>query len=449
MEENGYFPVGSYFHALSESIFMDKAFRRCSWVAATNIYEVNLRQYTSEGTIRAFMSHLPRLQDMGVETLWLMPVTPISQKNRKGSLGSYYAASDYMSVNPEFGNLDDFCALVQDAHARGMKIIIDWVANHTGWDHVWTQQHPEFYTRDEHGNFKPPFPDWEDVIHLNYQEPTLWKAMIAAMRFWVDKCDIDGFRCDMAMLVTRDFWTEARKQLDVVKPLFWYGEFDQWDNPDYAYIFDASYSWRWMHATAEFYRHHRNIAALDNVLAHYDHFGPHEHIRSFFTSNHDENSWNGTEYEKYVEMAKPLAVFSCTWNGMPLIYSGQELPNYQRLPFFDKGAISWADECKLHLFYKTLLQLRKNNAALQAGDSSVHTIRLGNNADHEVFAFVRKHAMGELLVVLNFSPYPHHINLFDDRVQGDFTNVFTQETLHLNVERHIALEAWGFRVFSK
>lgn len=213
------------------------------WVASTNIYEVNLRQYTKEGTLSAFAKHLPRLKDMGVEIIWFMPVTPISVKNRKGTLGSYYACSSYVQVNPEFGTMDDFKNIVTQIHALGMKVIIDWVANHTGWDHEWTVAHPEYYNRNADGSFKPPVENWEDVIHLNFNNPQLREAMIDAMKFWVDECNIDGFRCDMAMLVPFDFWLEARKELDAIRPLFWLGEFDQWggDEP-YALAFDVSYS---------------------------------------------------------------------------------------------------------------------------------------------------------------------------------------------------------------
>lgn len=427
---------------------MTSEFLPLPWVSTTNIYEINLRQYTPEGTIAAFSTHLPRLQDMGVEVLWFMPITPISLQNRKGSLGSYYAAADYTSVSPEFGTLDDFRALVSEAHALGMKVIIDWVANHTGWDHSWTRSHPSFYVRDEWGNFKPPFPDWQDVIQLNFNNPEVWHAMIDAMRFWVEICDIDGFRCDMAMLVSKDFWAEARKQLDEVKPLFWYGEFDQWDNPDYAFVFDASYTWRWMHGAAAFYQHHRNMAALDDILMHYSRMLPRHHIRSYFTSNHDENSWNGTEYEKYGEMARALAVFSCTWSGIPLIYSGQEMPNYRRLAFFEKDPIQWNGQYLLHEFYQKLLRLRKTHPAL-AAHPAVNTIRIGIAHDQEVFAFARILEKATVLVLLNFSAHEQVVHLYDDRIEACFTEIFTQETLNLQQQRQISLTPWGYKVYAQ
>src|SRR5258707_3578125 len=205
---------------------MSEAFRPVDWIYSANIYEVNLRQYTPEGTIRAFMRELPRLRDMGIEIIWFMPITPISREKRLGSLGSYYACSDYTSINPEYGTMDDLIALIKEAHALGLRVILDIVANHTGWDHHWTHEHPEYYRRNQDGQFFDPH-GWADVIDLNYDNPELRKAMIEAMRFWIDKADVDGFRCDMAMLVPLDFWKQARETLDPLKPLFWLAEAEE------------------------------------------------------------------------------------------------------------------------------------------------------------------------------------------------------------------------------
>ncbi len=422
-------------------------FKPAAWVHSTNIYEVNLRQYTAAGTFAAFANHLPRLKEMGVEVLWFMPVTPISVKNRKGTLGSYYACSSYVQTNPEFGTIDEFKALVQQIHALGMKVIIDWVANHTGWDHEWTVSNPEYYTQDHQGNFKPPVDNWEDVIHLNFYNPALRKAMIDAMQFWVKECGIDGFRCDMAMLVPADFWVEARRALDQIRPLFWLGEFDQWNDEPYAHAFDVSYSWHWMHISEEYYKNHRRIVELDKVLSGYRQKQPTHHLRSFFTSNHDENSWNGSEYEKYGNMALPLAVFSCTWDGIPLVYSGQELPNKKRLQFFDKDEIEWTAAPALHQFYQTLLQLRKQNPALQSGHEQGITWRIATDHPDQVFCFVRKNKEDEVLVMLNFSDQAVHFQLHDMRVRGMFKDIFTAEQIQSTDQ--LLLEPWSYKVMVK
>ena len=229
---------------------MAKDFTAVAWSYNTNIYEVNLRQYTYEGSFNAFAIELPRLKDMGIEILWFMPITPISIEKRKGTLGSYYACSDYTDTNPEFGSLDDFKRLVNDAHQLGFKVIIDWVANHTGWDHRWTIEHPDYYLKDGTGEFTERN-GWDDVIDLDYTNPQLRIAVIDAMKFWVEEFDLDGFRCDMAHLVTLDFWKQARAALEPIKKLFWLAECEEISYHD---VFDTTYTWRWMHRTEQIWK---------------------------------------------------------------------------------------------------------------------------------------------------------------------------------------------------
>lgn len=420
------------------------------WAHTANIYEVNIRQFTEEGTFRAFEKHLPRLRDMGIHTLWFMPITPIAQKNKKGMLGSPYACSDYMSISPEFGGLDDFKHLVQEAHRLGFKVIIDWVANHTGWDHVWTREHPDYYQHDPATQDFKTASGMDDIIELNYSNPSLRGDMIAAMQYWVRETDIDGFRCDLAAWVELDFWQEARPQLDALKPLFWLGEFDELDHPGYGNVFDASYSWRWMHTTEDFYRNHLHLNVLDSLLERYNAIGD-SSMRAWFTSNHDENSWNGTEYEKYGNMTHGLAVFSATWNGVPLIYNGQEVPLLaKRLDFFQKDVIPWTGSFELHDFYKILLNLHATHPALRGGDPAVTSFRLPTTDEAHVLAYLRKNGDNEVLVILNFSGVsPVRFHLKEERVTGVYRNVFSGTTHDLTNEREIELQAWEYRVFER
>lgn len=390
--------------------------KKLDWVATTNIYEVNLRQYSKEGSFSAFAKELPRLKDMGIETLWFMPLTPISLKNRKGTMGSYYACSDYTSINPEFGTAKDFRELVTLAHDMGLKVIIDWVANHTGWDHRWTREHPHYYKFDQGRNDFQMASGMDDIIELNYENPAVSEAMIEAMKWWIDEFDIDGFRCDLAFWVKLEFWQKARPKLDAIKPLFWLGEFDEMEKPEYGEVFDGSYSWKWMHETENYCKKNRTLAELIEVLKHYDDLGP-QCLRAWFTSNHDENSWNGTEYEKYGKLALPLAVFSITWDGIPLIYSGQEKPNKKRLAFFDKDAIDWSGEYELHGFYKELLSLKKFHPALKAGDNAVRTYILKHTQEENIFAFQRASESETLTVILNLSENDQVVDITDDRVE--------------------------------
>ncbi len=416
-------------------------FESVSWSFTTNIYEVNLRQYTHEGTFAAFENHLPRLKDMGVESLWFMPITPISQEKRLGSLGSYYACSDYVSTNPEFGSLGDFKHLVDVAHGLGFKVIIDWVANHTGWDHTWTKTNPDYYRKNAQGEFYDPN-GWEDVIDLNYDNRNMVRALIEAMTFWVKNFDIDGFRCDMAHLVPLDFWRQARTWLDTLKPLFWLAECE-----DAAYhdVFDASYSWRWLHAMEDYYKGNADIRGLDQVLYDYQDNYPRSAMHLLFTTNHDENSHSGSEYERLGNAAIAFQVLCLTLNGLPLIYSGQELPNKKRLLFFDKDEITWTGNCELEGFIKTLLSLRKTNPAMAFNQRGLYTWRLNTDAP-KVFAFLRKTETASVMVVVNLSNDDSWFEMRDSRAHGKYNDVFSGETFEFIFQRWFEMKPWQYLV---
>lgn len=211
------------------------------WLKNATLYELNTRQFTPEGTFRAAEAHLPRLKALGVDVIWLMPINPIGVKNRKGTLGSPYSVRDYYGVNPEFGTLEDLKHFVTSAHALGMKVILDWVANHSAWDNVMVAEHPDWYERDYKGDLRPtPWWDWSDIIDLDYSKPALREYMTKAMAYWVRAADIDGFRCDVAGFVPVDFWENVRAELDAIKPVFMLAE---WESRDlHARAFDATYA---------------------------------------------------------------------------------------------------------------------------------------------------------------------------------------------------------------
>jgi alpha-amylase len=424
---------------------MNAGFHPLSWSTDSNIYEVNIRQYTPEGSFRAFAKHLPRLQDMGVETLWFMPITPISKLGRLGTRGSYYACADYMTTNPEFGTVEDFQWLVDQAHRHGFKVLIDWVANHTGRDHVWTKDHPSFYRRDTDGQFYDAH-GWEDVIDLNFDVPELRASMVRAMRFWVETCQIDGFRCDMAMLVPLDFWKEARTALDKIKSLFWLAECEE---IDYHEVFDASYSWKWLHAMESYWNKSSDMQGLLQVLYYYSHQFPAMALRTYFTTNHDENSHNGSEYERLGDAALPFAVFCSLYDGLPLIYSGQELPVKKRLLFFDKDEIDWDQPLHLHDFYKTLLQLRKKNPALKSGTGETKAMILPSTAGDYVLSFLRRIGQDEVLVILNLSPEPQSVIITGDILDGSYKAVLATDKRAFISGQPLLMKAWDYRVYAK
>ena len=420
-------------------------FRPVDWSYSSNIYEVNLRQYTHEGTIRAFCREMPRLRDMGIDVLWFMPITPISGVKRLGTLGSYYACSDYTSVNPEFGTVEDFAQLVKEAHGLGFKVLIDIVANHTGWDHRWTTEHPEYYRLDLEGKFFDPN-GWEDVIDLNYDNPGLRTAMIDVMRYWIEHCDVDGFRCDMAMLVPLEFWREARVALDVLKPLFWLAECEE---ITYHEVFDATYTWKFLHQMESVWKKRVPLDGLDAVLSYYDTQFPKGGLRTFFTTNHDENSHSGSEYERLGDSAMLFSVLCCTWGGLPLIYSGQELPNKKRLKFFDKDEIDWTGRYELHGFFKQLLGLRKRNGAMRAGDPAVTVHRLHTSMDDRCFAFAKKKVDEEVVVVLNFSSDWMTVGNNELLLSGAFDELFTGVRIDFSRTKEVHISPWGYVVLEK
>ncbi|MEP7277096.1 MAG: alpha-amylase family glycosyl hydrolase [Bacteroidota bacterium] len=428
-----------------EQVYTEQ-FTPVAWANNTNIYEVNLRQYTPEGSFNAFIKELPRLRAMGIETLWFMPVTPISLKKRQGSLGSYYACSSYIKTNPEYGSIEDFKNLVTAAHDLGFKVLIDWVANHTGWDHEWTIEHPDFYRRNLDGHFYDSH-GWDDVIDLNYDNQELWSTMMNCMQFWVEECDIDGFRCDMAMLVPLDFWKSVRRKLDSIKKLFWLAECEE---IHYHEAFDATYTWKWLHRMEAYYRREIGIEGLQEVLNYYNEMFPPTSLRVFFTSNHDENSHSGSEYERLGDAAEAFAVLCCTWNAIPLIYSGQELPNKKRLKFFDRDPIDWNGQYALHDFYKKLLELRKNNPALDAGNPHVRTHRLHTDAGHFIFAFLRHNQQTghEVLVIINLSQEKKAlVHVTGETLTGAYTSLFSNAVKDFTEESSIALDPWEYQVY--
>lgn len=412
-------------------------FPTVSWANGAVIYEVNIRQYTKEGTFNSFRAHLPRLKDMGVDILWLMPITPISEEIRQGTLGSYYACSSYVEVNKEFGNMDDLKLLINEAHQLEMKVIIDWVANHTGWDHHWTKEHPDWYMKDANGGFTE-LNGWHDVIDLNYDNQDMRFGMIDAMKYWINECSIDGFRCDMAHLVPLNFWKEARTACDKLKELFWLAECEV---VEYHNVFDTTYAWWWMHETEKYFKHQSSLNEVRNVLHAYSQY-PKDAKKLFFTSNHDENSWNGTEYEKYGNAAEALAVFTFTWSGMPLIYSGQESPNKKRLKFFDKDLIEWKDPVQLHSFYKTLSSLHKSEA-ISNGETFI--LPTDNN---NLFAFFRRCEGEVILVLLNLSSAEKNkITVKHEWLTGNFENVFSQMVYAFNGNEDFELQHFEYIVY--
>ena len=413
------------------------------WALQSNIYEVNVRQYTKEGTFNAFAAALPRLKEMGVQILWFMPITPISLSDRKGKLGSYYAVQDYKAINPEFGNMQDWKNLVAKAHEMGFKVITDWVPNHTGADNGWLTRHPDFFVKDSTGKPKPAF-DWSDTRDLNYDNKEMRDSMIAAMQFWLTESDIDGFRCDVAWGVPDDFWKDCIAALKKTKNVFMLAEGDNGNL--HRDGFDVSYPWDMFHALTKIAAGATNALAIDSILQKQDSSFPAGAVRLYFTSNHDENSWNKADYGTMpgAEHA-PFAVFTQTMrNSLPLVYSGQEEPVMDSISFFYKNPIRFGKYGRAK-FYKTLLNLRAATPAL-ATDASFKKINVGN--EKALYAYVREKDGHKVFVVLNLSSIQQNIKIADASLAGEPLNVFMGVKEKLSVGHSFNIEPWGYIVYN-
>lgn len=415
------------------------------WARNAVIYEVNTRQFTKEGTFDAFAAHLPRLKDLGVDILWFMPIQPIGELNRKGTLGSYYSIRDYKAVNPEFGSLDDFKNVVKKAHEAGFKVILDWVANHTAFDHIWIKEHPEWYNRDENDNIISPY-DWTDVADLNYDDnPALWDAMIEAMKFWLTETDIDGFRCDVAGMVPTAFWEKARKELDAIKPVFMLAE-DEGQRDLMVNAFDANYGWEFHHIMNSVAKGEKNVTDIWKYFAKEDSLFPPSSFRMMMTSNHDENSWNGTEFERLGKGAKAFAVVTYTIPGFPLIYNGQEVALDKRLQFFEKDAIDWEKASDFTNFYRHLNELKKSNECLWNASNGGSFTPIKTDLPAEVLSFVREKNGNRLLVFVNLTDREQTIHFEDKEIAGSFTDQFSGLTVEIAENQPLILPAWGYLI---
>ena len=415
------------------------------WSYNASIYEVNVRQYSPGGTFQEFEQHLPRLKDLGVGILWFMPIHPIGELNRKGTLGSYYSVRDYLAVNSEFGTLDDFKDLVDHIHELGMYVLIDWVANHTAWDNSLTVYHPEWYERDQYGNFVPPVPAWDDVIQLDYESTELRRYMIDAMRFWVEEVGVDGFRCDAAGMVPLDFWETANAELKEIKPLLMLAEWESIVAHDVG--FDMTYGSSLYYMLNQVAAGWRPASDIATHLTWDTQIYPGDAYRMYFTSNHDENSWNGTVFERLGDGAAAFAVLVTTLDGMPLVYSGQEVGLSKRLAFFDKDEIVWG-ESEFEDLYTRLLNLKRESKALRNGERGGEVVWLGPADDASVLAFMRTRVGDRVLVVLNLSGAAHEIELTGSSYVGEYTDVFTGEVVTFYEGTTMDLDPWEYRVYA-
>ncbi|WP_156152590.1 alpha-amylase family glycosyl hydrolase [Flammeovirga sp. OC4] len=418
------------------------------WSKNATIYEANIRQYTKEGTFKSFEEHLPRLKKMGIDIIWLMPIHPIGEKNRKGGRGSYYSVKDYYAVNPEFGTMEDFKSLVDKIHDMGMYVIIDWVANHSAWDNKLTEEHPEWYTKDHNGNFRPtPWYDWEDIIDFDYENEGIREYMTNALKYWVKETNIDGYRCDVAGFMPTNFWNQARKELDEIKPVFMLAEWESRDLHEHA--FDMTYSWSLYEKLHETALGKKTVnQGLYEYFAHHENTFPENAYRMLFVDNHDKNSWEGTMFSQFGKGLDASIVLTCVADGMPLVYTGQEAGMDKQLKFFEKDLVDWKHSKYTDLYTK-LFELKHKNKALWNGKYGGEMIAVVHNKPKSVLAFTREMEGDKVFVVFNFSDQEETVKLSGNNQNGNYTEYFSGRKVTFQGGESLTIPAWGYQVYVK
>lgn len=417
------------------------------WCKNATIYEVNIRQYTEQGNFKAFAEHLPRLKLLGIDIIWLMPIHPIGEKNRKGDKGSAYSVKDYKAVNPDYGTLDDLRALVKQTHDLGMYVILDWVANHSAWDNHLTLSHPQWYSKDFKGDFQPtPWWDWSDIIDFDYSNPAMREYMTEALKYWVVETDIDGYRADVAGFVPTDFWENSRFELDQIKPVFMLAEWDARDLHKNA--FDASYAWELHTVMHDVAMGQKDVSAIYLYFAHSQNSWPKNAIKMNFVDNHDKNSWDKTMFERFGDYLKTCIVLTATAEGMPLIYSGQEAGLDKVLSFFDKDLIPWREH-ELADLYRDLFALKHKNQALWNGNWGGKMIPVPNNQFQSVLSFVRQKEQDKIFAVLNFSDKKQTVSFLHEIQLGDYKELFSDELKTIEAETIVNIEPFAYLIYVK
>jgi 1,4-alpha-glucan branching enzyme len=415
------------------------------WSKNVVLYEVNVRQYTDEGTFNAFAEHLPRLKTLGVDVLWFMPTFPIGIVNRKGELGSYYSVKDFMDVNPEFGTLEDFKKIIDKTHELGMYVMLDWVPNHTSWDNKLALDHPEFYLKDSTGKFTPPIgTDWTDVIQLDWTQKGLQDYMIEAMSFWV-KMGVDAFRVDHPHNTPKEFWERARTELNKIKPVLMLAEHEGPGN-FMEKGFDMNYAWELHHLLNSVAQGKDSANAIAKYFSREWAVYPNNVYRLMFLTNHDENSWAGTIDSLMGDAQRAFGTLIFTAQGVPLIYSGQEACLDKKLKFFVRDAIEW-DTCNMTGFYANLIKLKIGNAALWNGNFGGPMIKIKTNKENKIFAFYRDKENNRVIVFLNLTKKSVSFKTALKNMDGEYTEYFTGEKTTFPISVNLTLNPWGYKVF--
>jgi len=419
------------------------------WSRDAVLYQINTRQFTREGTFAAAQKELPRLKQLGVDILWLMPIHPIGEVNRKGTLGSPYSVRDYYAVNPEFGTEDDLRAFIDAAHAQGFKVILDLVANHTAWDNALSSEHPDWYEKTWDGHFRPtPWWDWSDIIDLDWSKPGVREHVGKAMEYWVRDFGVDGYRADVAGYIPVDFWETMRARLEAIRPVFMLGEVQQ--TAHHRAAFDATYAWDWHHTSKRIAKGEADATGLFGYYAENESLWPREAMRMTYIENHDSNAWEGTLYENYGDALPAMTALAFTGEGLPLIHNGQEACNAKRLEFFEKDPIDWSqgEDCAYGDLLADLIAFRDANPALHNGQWGARMSQVVNDRPQQLFGWVRQQGGNKVVGLFNLSNQPVEATLADGLAAGDYREFGTGDAVSVAAGDTISLPAWGFRLMA-
>lgn len=425
------------------------------WFKDAVIYEVNIRQSSKKGTINEFIPQLSRLKQMGVDVLWLMPIYPISKTKRKGRLGSPYSVRDYRAVNPDLGTIQDFDRLVQSAHGMGMRVILDYVPNHTGWDNAWIKEHPDWYMKSA-DTIRHPFDkngkstDWFDVAELDYDNEDLCNEMISCMKFWVKEHDVDGYRMDVADMVPNNFWEKVRPELQAIKPVLMISE-SEGSSEHFESCFETNYGWQMHTLMNELAQGKRKIGDIDKLYRRFKTENPADATQLLFITNHDENSWKGSELTRMGKAKNAMAAFCLTFQGVPLMYTGQEFENRKQLAFFEKDDLDYEKLNRSHPeFYRKLIALKHRNKALWNGMYGGTVAKLPvDDRNNAIYAFQRVKDDEKVLAIFNFSPEPQKTKIIGKEAGGQYLEIFSDKRYNIVENMPLQLPAWGFLIFEK
>ncbi|WP_299106897.1 alpha-amylase family glycosyl hydrolase [uncultured Winogradskyella sp.] len=409
------------------------------------IYQVNLRAFSEEGTINGVRDRLSHIKSLGANVVYLMPIYPVGQLNSVGELGSPYSVKDYKSVSSEYGTLEDLRALVEEAHAMDMAVILDWVANHSSWDNAWINNHPEWYLKDESGNItEPPGTGWNDVAQLDFDNSELRDAMIDAMSYWVYNANIDGFRCDYADGVQQSFWAEAITSIRSIKTqnMLMLAEGTRKNHFDVG--FDFTFGFGYFDALKRVFSEGNPATSIQDVNAsEYDNIYNNDYRIVRYTSNHDVNITDGTPIELFGGKPGSMATFvvAAYMKSMPMIYNGQEIGYTQRIPFFNHTPIDWSTaDADMFAQYQQIIDFRKNSEAIKKGVYNGYS----SNA---VAAFTMKTDNETVLVLSNLTNSNVNYIVPASLSVDSWTNAFTEQSMTLNTE--VTLSPYQYIVLKK